>query len=125
MTPSTAAPNAGPGGTAARAFSVRARKTFAASAPEVFRAWTESRRRQHWLIGVSLSIRESKAPGFVRLTCDEDNSDIAVSIAPRGDAASALVIDHTNLADAQIAAERRHCWKEMLQQLKNYLERAA
>ena len=125
MTPSTAASNAGSGRTAEADFSVRARKTIAASAAEVFSAWADSRRREHWLIGVTLSIRESRAPAFVRLICEDDNSDIAVSITSRGAAVSALVVDHTHLADAEIAAERRHCWKEMLQQLKGYLERPA
>lgn len=105
-------------------FSVRARKTIAATAAATFRAWTDARRRARWLAGVQLTLRQAEAPKAVRLTCDEDRSDIAVRITARGRAQCAVVVDHTKLASAQLVAERRHCWKEMLAALKHYLEDA-
>jgi uncharacterized protein YndB with AHSA1/START domain len=103
-------------------FAVRARKTIAASPASTFAAWTDSRRRACWLVGVKLTIRARTAPEFVRLTCNDDDTDIAVTIAAKGRVKSAVVVDHTRLASAQTVAERRHCWKEMLRNLKRYLE---
>jgi hypothetical protein len=101
---------------------VRARKTVAAPAPAVFAAWADARRRARWLAGVKLIVRRKTAPTALCLTCTDDDSDIAVSITARGPAKCALVVDHTRLANAQMVAERRHCWKEMLRALKEYLE---
>ncbi|SRR5208283_3202710 len=112
-----------PSASATTGFAVRARKTIAASPSSTFAAWTDSRRRAGWLVGVKLTIRTRTAPRFVRLTCSDDGTDIAVTILARGRAKSAVVVDHTRLASAQIVAERRHCWKEMLRNLKRYLEK--
>ncbi len=104
-------------------FEVRARKTIAAPAAAVFAAWKDAGRRAHWLTGVELKVGRATPPGAIQLTCLDDQSEIAVTIAARGRAASSVVVDHTRLASAQLVAERRHCWKEMLRALKNYLER--
>ncbi len=106
-------------------FSVRARKTIAAPAAAVRAAWTDARRRARWLTGVELKVRRAAPPATLALTCVDDGSEIAVVITARGRAGSAVVVDHTRLASAELVAERRHCWKEMLRALKNYLERAA
>jgi uncharacterized protein YndB with AHSA1/START domain len=113
------------GKTRAHGLVVRARKTVAAPAAAVFAAWTQPRLRGRWLVGVQLTVREAHAPRSVRLACRDDDTEIAVAITPRGRAASAVVVDHSRLATAQLAAERRHCWKEMLRALKHYLERPA
>ena len=105
--------------------SVRARKTVAAPAAAVFAAWKDPHRRAHWLVGVELKVVRAKPPAALYLTCAEDDSEIAVTITARGRVQSALVVDHTRLASAQLVAERRHCWKEMLRALKHYLERPA
>jgi len=105
-------------------FAVSANKTIAAAAPGVFRAWTDARRRAHWLAGVKLTVREAVAPKSVRLTCNDDGSAIEVQITARGRSRCAVTVDHTRLASAQLVAERRHCWKEMLAALKHYLEDA-
>jgi hypothetical protein len=110
---------------AAAGFAVSARKTIAASPASIFAAWTDSRRRARWLIGVKLTIHERTAPKFVRLTCDDDDTDIAVSITAKGRAQCVVAVEHTRLATAQLVIERRHCWKEMLRHLKHYLEAQA
>jgi hypothetical protein len=106
-------------------FAVRAGRTIAAPAPDVFAAWTNARRRTRWLAGVKITVRHTAAPGSLRLTCDDDGSEIEVRIAARGRAKCAVTVDHTNLASAQLVADRRHCWKEMLRGLQQYLERPA
>jgi uncharacterized protein YndB with AHSA1/START domain len=106
-------------------FAVSASKTIAASAAAAFAAWTDARRRAHWLSGVKLTIRHAAAPKCVRLTCHDDGSDIEVVITARGRGRCAVAVDHTKLANAQLVVERRHCWKEMLAALKHYLERPA
>jgi uncharacterized protein YndB with AHSA1/START domain len=102
-------------------FAVSASKTIAASAAAAFAAWTDARRRAHWLSGVKLLIRQTTAPKSVRLTCD-DGTSIEVVITARGRGRCVVAVDHTRLADAKQVAERRHCWKEMLAGLKHYLE---
>jgi hypothetical protein len=92
-------------------FAVSAGKTIAAAAPAVFAAWTDSRRRTRWLAGVNLTVRHATAPRSIRLSCDDDDSEIEVRITARGRAKCAVTVDHTRLANAQIVAERRHCWK--------------
>ena len=103
-------------------FAVSASKTIAASAAAAFAAWTDARRRAHWLSGVKLLLRAAVAPKSLHLTCTEDDSDIEVRITPKGRSKCAVAVDHTRLADAKQVAERRHCWKEMLAALKHYLE---
>jgi uncharacterized protein YndB with AHSA1/START domain len=106
-------------------FAVNAGKTIAAAAPAVFAAWTDPRRRARWLAGVNLTVRKTIAPRSIRLTCDDDDSEIEVRITAKGRAKCAVTVDHTKLASAQLVAERRHCWKEMLRGLQQYLERLA
>lgn len=106
-------------------FAVLAGKTIAAPVPAVFAAWTNPRRRSRWLAGVNLTIRAAKAPGALLLTCDDDGTEIEVRLTPRGRSQCAVVVHHTRLANAQMVADRRHCWKEMLRGLQQYLERPA
>jgi uncharacterized protein YndB with AHSA1/START domain len=103
-------------------FAVNAQKTIAASPAHIFAAWTDSRRRGRWLAGVKLTIHERTPPGLVRLTCDDDDTDIAVTITSKGRAHCLVAVRHTRLASAELVVERRHCWKEMLVHLKRYLE---
>ena len=106
-------------------FAVSASRTIAAPAAAAFAAWTDVRRRAHWLAGVKLLLRTAVAPKSLHLTCTDDDSDIEVRITPKGRNKCAVAVDHTRLADAKQVAERRHCWKEMLAVLKHYLERPA
>lgn len=106
-------------------FAVSANKTIAAAAPEVFAAWTDARRRTRWLAGVNITIRKTTAPKSLHLTCDDDGSEIEVLITAKGRARCAVTVDHTKLASAQLVVERRHCWKEMLRGLQQYVERLA
>ena len=105
-------------------FAISASKTITAPAAAAFAAWTDARRRAHWLAGVKLIIRQATASKSVRLTCD-DGTNIEVVITARGRGRCIVAVDHTRLADAKMVAERRHCWKEMLAALKHYLERPA
>ena len=98
-------------------FAVSASKTLEAAAAETFAAWTDSRRRARWLVGVKLTIHKAVAPKSVHLTCEDDGTDIAVLITAKGRSRCVVAIDHTRLASAQLVAERRHCWKEMLRNL--------
>ncbi|MDD2763021.1 MAG: hypothetical protein PHE83_03480 [Opitutaceae bacterium] len=125
--PAAAKPHAGrrAGPQHAGGFAVSASKTIAAAADSVFLAWTDARRRARWLAGVKLTLCQAVAPKSVRLTCDDDGSDIEVRITAKGRARCAVVVDHTKLASAQLVAERRHCWKEMLAALQHLLERPA
>jgi hypothetical protein len=113
------APPSPPGG-----FSVHARKTIAAAAADIFAAWIETPRRARWLAGVPLTIGRTSAPASLRVTCDEDDTDIEVRITPAGRGKCAVSVAHTRLANAQVVTERRHCWKEMLAALKHYVEGA-
>jgi len=111
-----------PAASAASGFSVRARKTIAAPATAVYGAWIDARKRARWLKGVELKVRQATTPELLRLTCSDDDSEIAVTIAAGAKSQCAVRVDHTNLASAQLVAERRHCWKEMLRALKHYVE---
>jgi hypothetical protein len=104
---------------------VRAGKTIAAPVAAVFAAFTEPRRRSRWLAGVNITVRAAKAPGAIRLTCEDDGTEIEVRLSPRGRSQCAVAVHHTRLANAEMVAERRHCWKEMLRGLQQYLERPA
>jgi uncharacterized protein YndB with AHSA1/START domain len=106
-------------------FAVSASKTINAAAANAFAAWTDARRRARWLVGVKLTIRQATAPKSVRLTCKDDNTEIAVMITAKGRCRCVVAVDHTRLANAQLVAERRHCWKEMLRNLTHYLEERA
>ncbi|HUL54122.1 MAG TPA: hypothetical protein VLT83_12000 [Opitutaceae bacterium] len=105
-----------------RGFAVRAGKTIAASAPATFAAWASARRRARWLSGVNLTVRRATAPKSLDLVC-EDGSHIEVRITARGRASCRVAVDHTGLASAQQVMERRHCWREMLRGLAQYLAR--
>lgn len=105
--------------------SVTARRTIAAPATATFAAWADPRRRARWFIGVPLILRRTTAGRTLLLTCGDDHSDIDVHIAPRGRGRCVVTVNHRHLATAQLVAERRHCWKEMLAALKHYLERPA
>jgi hypothetical protein len=108
----------------ATGFAVRAHKTAAASAAAIVAAWTDGRRRAHWLSGVKLRVR-SAGPRSIRLVCEDDGTEITVRIAAKSRGRCAITVDHTNLASAQMVTERRHCWKEMLRNLAQFLERRA
>ena len=106
-------------------FAVRASKTINATAAKTFAAWTDSRRRTRWLVGVKLTIRQAAAPRFLHLTCEDDDTDISVAITAKGRSRCVVAVDHTRLANAQLVAERRHCWKEMLRNLTHHLAERA
>jgi hypothetical protein len=106
-------------------YAVSSAKLLAAPARAVFAAWTDARRRARWLAGVKITVRKAVAPGSIHLICDDDGSEIEVRITGKGRTKSAVTVAHTKLASAQLVVERRHCWKEMLRGLQQYLARPA
>jgi hypothetical protein len=97
-------------------FSVSASKTFAAPVSELFRAWTDAKRRKTWLPD-PITIRKSTANRSVRITWSADDTRVEAMFFPKGHEKCQVAVEHSRLAGAAAAAKVKTFWKERLEKL--------
>jgi hypothetical protein len=98
-------------------------KTIGASAEQVFMAFVDPSRRSGWLRDLELSERTVSKPKTARFDVGDGTTRLFVTIDAKGAAKSTVVVEHSNLADADEREARTTYWRRQLATLQEELER--
>jgi hypothetical protein len=86
-------------------------RTIAAPVEDVFRAFSEPRRRAKWLPGIKLTIRGARQGKDARITWP-DGSSVHVYFVAKGHNKSTVTVQHTKLADRAAVDRMKVYWGE-------------
>jgi hypothetical protein len=91
-------------------------RTFNVPVTALFDAWVDDATRRRWLDGVDVVVRTATAPRSVRLQWP-DGTIVAVGFIAKGDAKSAVAVQHTKLRDKAASDKAKKYWTDRLQML--------
>jgi hypothetical protein len=94
-------------------------RTFDVPVKTLFEAWASEGTRRRWLNGASVRVRTATSPKSMRL--DWNDSIVAVGFTPKGNAKSAVAVQHTKLPDSNTATRLKHYWSDRLDALGEVL----
>lgn len=101
---------------------VGASRTIAVPVGRLYEAVLEDRLREHWLPGISLSLRTAIPERSARFDWPDGMTRIHTFFESSGPARSKLTVQHVRLPDATTADETKRFWRERLAALKAWLE---
>ena len=101
-------------------FAAGASKTIAAPVARIAAAFTDAGLRPHWLPGLQLTERTSRAGRSIRFDVG-DGSRLNVTFGAAGDKTS-VAVEQERLPDAAAAEAARAAWRERLSALTDQLE---
>jgi hypothetical protein len=79
--------------------------------------------RNRWLPKASLTIRKATSQKSLRITWEDDKSNVDVGLFPKGDGKCQVAIGHMKLKDARASTRMKQYWTDALVQLQNLLEK--
>lgn len=106
-----------------RGFEASRSKTIAASAKDVFDAWTDGRKRARWLKDPDVAIRASTLGRSLRMTWIDAKSSVEVWLEPKGESKTQVQVQHSKLVNASDVERKKAYWGKQLERLKELLER--
>ena len=107
-------------------FTAGASKTVAAPIANLFRAWTDARRRAQWLPDAAdVAIKSVTANKSLRLLWTDGTSAIVVQFYPKGAGKSQVTIERRKLKSAKEVSQVKAYWSAALEKLKATLEGGA
>lgn len=95
-------------------------KTIAVPVNELYGAFADERRREAWLGPVELEVRTATTDRSMRITW-EDGTFVDAYFTAKGDAKSAVSVQHRKLPDAETGEELKEYWGERLAALAELL----
>jgi uncharacterized protein YndB with AHSA1/START domain len=104
-------------------FQISRSKTIAAPLAEVYRAWSDGRRRARWLPGAALTVRTATPAKTMRITWEADGTSVEAYFLAKDPEKSQVVVQHSKLPDAQAAERMKAHWGAALERLQAALER--
>jgi len=102
-------------------FQLSVSQTVDVPADDLFRAWADQGARARWLPHAEFTIRKATPPSAMRIAWG-DGSAVDVSVYPRGNTRSRVVVDHKRLRDAHRVRLMKEFWAAALEALKLEME---
>jgi hypothetical protein len=103
-------------------FSITASRTVAVGVERLFDAFTDERKRSHWLADGELRDCTATPPKSARYDWGDGATRVIVGFERRGDGKSTVALMHERLPDAAAAERMKSYWRERLGALKAALE---
>jgi len=108
----------------ATGFSVGVTRTVAATADAVTAAFQKAERRAAWFPNARLERRAAYTGKRGRYDWTDPPSKVWVDLVPKVDGRTTVTVTHERLPDADTAAAMKDRWREALDRLKGFVERA-
>jgi uncharacterized protein YndB with AHSA1/START domain len=90
-----------------------------------YRAWNDARLRGRWLGEKGMTIRKATPDKGLRMTWVDGKTSVEVSLYPKGESKSQVVVQHRKLPSAKEASAKKTYWAEKLTGLREMLEARA
>jgi hypothetical protein len=111
-----------PGQRADGTYSVSASKTVNVPVEELFEAFTNKKKREHWLGEFEFNVRTSRPGKSITASWEDASTRVAFWFTSKDGAKSQVALAHEKISDAQQADELKLFWRERLNLLKKVLE---
>jgi uncharacterized protein YndB with AHSA1/START domain len=106
----------------ASGFSASASKTIAVPVAKLYKAWTDVKLRDKWLIGTKkMVIRKATPNKSIRINWTDGKTSVEVMFYPKGVAKSQVAVQHSKLDSAKAVEIMKKCWKGALEKLESQL----
>jgi hypothetical protein len=103
-------------------FGVGASRTVAVPVERLYAAFVEEEERDRWLPPGSLRLRTAQPGRSARFDWENGRTRVIVGFTAKGEAKSAVAVQHERLSDADEAERTKEAWRERLTALKALLE---
>jgi hypothetical protein len=95
-------------------------RTFAVPVDTLFEAFANARKRAKWLTGAKVTVKSSSANKAMRIAF-EDGTSAVFGFIPKGDAKSAVAVQHMKLPDKAAVENSKKFWSERFDALATML----
>jgi hypothetical protein len=102
-------------------FEISVSRTIAAPVGKAFKAWTDEKIRQQWLLQ-NLTIRKATVNKSLRISWGDGDTSLAVAFDPKGANKVQVVAQHGKIPSAKTASALKIFWSKALDRLKEVLE---
>jgi len=110
----------------ATGYNANASKTIAVSIGKLYKAWSDSKTRDRWLIGCKkIIIRKATPNKSMRITWTDGKTSVEVGFVSKGAGKSQVAVQHSKLSGLKDAAMMKKCWKGALDKLESQLVNGA
>ena len=106
-------------------FAITASKTVAVPVDRLYEAFVDQSLRRRWLPGGELRERTASRPRSARFDWGDGKTRVNVGFTAKGEAKSAVALQHERLADAAEAERMKALWRDRVTALKEMLEQVA
>lgn len=106
------------------AFEANKSRTFPVPVAVLYAAWADGRRRKGWLPEAELEVRKATPERSLRISWP-DGTSVELWFTAKGEAKSAVQVQHRKLGSQEDAERRKAFWTERLAALAEHLEPAA
>jgi uncharacterized protein YndB with AHSA1/START domain len=103
-------------------FQVSVSKTFPIGVGKLFKAFTETSRRNKWLERETLKVRTTQKERTARFNFRDGSSRVVAFFDPKDRTKTTVTVQHENLPDADAVEDMRAMWKERLARLADLLQ---
>ncbi len=104
-------------------FAVSVSKTISTSLPHAYQAWMDNELRKKWMGNRKITIRKANENKNIRISWDEDSTNIEARFYEKGNGKCQVVADHRKLSSADDVESKRAFWNDALEKLKVLLEK--
>ena len=103
-------------------FEVSASKTVGVPIERLFEAWVDEATRRRWLRDVTIRVRTATPHRSARFDVEDGTERLALNFVAKGEARSAVALQHQRLPDAETAARVKAAWRARMTELQQLLE---
>jgi DNA helicase IV len=103
-------------------YQISVSKTLNVSTRSAYQAFANENRRSTWLDEEGLAVRTATPNKSMRLTWKDGKTSLEVAFAAKAPDKTQVVVQHSKLPDAKIAAKMKSYWREKLDRLQRALD---
>lgn len=109
----------------ARGFQISGSKTIDVPIVQLYKAWSDEKRRNGWLGEHGLTVRKSTPNKSMRITWSDGESRLSVNFYAKAAKKSQVALEHSDLRNERDAKRMKQFWSRALADLKSQLESRA
>jgi len=106
----------------ATGYNANASKTIAVPVAKLYKAWTDPKVRDKWLIGAKkIVVRKATPNKSMRITWTDGKTSLEVGFYPKGAGKSQVAVQHSKLSSVKDVEMMKKCWRGALDKLESQL----
>jgi uncharacterized protein YndB with AHSA1/START domain len=106
-------------------FQISVSRTVKVPLGKLYKAFANQDARRAWLSEEGFTIRTAVANKSMRVTWKDGKSSVEIGFLKKTDDKSLVVVQHSKLTNATVAARMKSYWAKALDRLRDYLETEA